>query len=88
MSNDANFRPVLPFIIDGPGYSDRDRQMFVAGVELCQVYHLLDSGLGIDRPVHKENEDRLRVLCSRQGRVCRLDPIDETWMQLIVEPQP
>jgi hypothetical protein len=80
---DEGFGLVMPFVIDGESYSDRDRAMFVAGYEFCQLHVFLD---GISKPVHAENEDRIRVLCGRLKRACSISRIDETWSQLEVEP--
>jgi hypothetical protein len=51
---DEGFGLVMPFVIDGDGYSDRDRAMFVAGYEFCQLHVFLEENLedGISRPVH------------------------------------
>lgn len=37
-SNSAEFQPVMSFWIDTDGYSDRDRMMFVCGVEFQMIY--------------------------------------------------
>jgi hypothetical protein len=77
---------VMPFVIDGDGYTDRDRQMFVAGYEFCQLHEFLEAnpGVGLHKPVHRENEDRIRVLCRRLGRKCSLMPVDDTWSSMTV----
>ena len=81
------FQLSIPFIIDGEGYTDRDRAMFVAGYEFCQIRSLLHDMPegGINRPIHSENVDRVRVLCGRFGRRCEIEAVDETWSQLTVE---
>lgn len=45
---------VTPFWIDTEGYSDRDRLMFVAGVEFQMIREELE--VGGARPIHRENE--------------------------------
>lgn len=79
---------VMPFVIDGDGYSDRDRALFVAGYEFCQLHVFLEENPqeGLDKPIHCENEDRVRVLCGRLGRTHAISPIDETWCRLVVGP--
>lgn len=81
------FYPVIPFVIDGDGYSDRDRAMFVAGYEFCQVATMLADHPGepISRPIHSENEDRIRVLCNREKRTVRFEKINECWSHLEIE---
>jgi hypothetical protein len=85
---EEGFGLVMPFVIDGEGYSDRDRAMFVAGYEFCQLHVFLEENPedGISKPVHAENEDRIRVLCGRLERACSVSRIDGTWSQLEVEP--
>lgn len=75
---------VCPFWIDTDAYSDRDREMFVAGVEFQMVYALLTDGWRGSRPVHRENESRLRMLCGRLKVPCEITPHTgydgcETW---------
>ncbi len=84
---DGEFGLAMPFLTDGDAYTDRERLMFTTGYEFCQLHVLLEENPGpeISRPVHRENEDRIRVLCGRLGRRYQLEPIDETWCQLDVE---
>lgn len=85
-------RQEFPFLIDGKGYTDRDREMFVAGWEFCQVHSLLHvrSEKAFPRPVHSENEFRLRNLVSKYCRTYTFTPVkdDATWMMLEVGPIP
>lgn len=84
--DNAGFALFTPFVIDGEGYSVRDRQMFIAGYEFALVEVLLESGDAIVRPIHNENTDRLRVLCGRARRRCEIERIDDTWSELSIEP--
>lgn len=88
MSESEGYGMVMPFVIDGEGYSDRDRAMFVLGYEFCQLHVFLEEnpGEGISKPVHLENEDRIRVLCGRLERAHWFSRMDRTWSQLEISP--
>jgi len=83
------FQVAVPFVIDGEAYTDRDRAMFVAGYEFCQIRIFLEDRQDdpICRPIHSENTDRLRVLCNRFQRQCTIRRLDNVWSQLDVEPK-
>jgi hypothetical protein len=87
-TTEGGFQLFIPFVIDGDAYSDRDRAMFVAGYEFCQIRTFLEVNPGepLAKPVHPENADRLRVLCGRFGRICEIEPIDGTWSWLDIAP--
>ena len=80
-----------PYWIDTDGYTGRDRLMFVCGVEFEMVLALLRAGEPIDRPIRRENESRIRMLCARHKKPCTIttgcDPENpsETWSRLEVE---
>lgn len=86
VTEDRTPQLVLPMLIDGEAYSDRDRQMFVAGFEYHQIADYLERypGLPLRRPVHSENEDRIRLLCSRMRRRLSLTRLCRTWLELEV----
>ena len=66
MSSEAEYGMVQPFWIDTDAYTDRDRQMFVCGVEFEMVHQLLEAGVfDHQRKIPTENESRLRMLCGR-----------------------
>lgn len=86
---DGDYRLELSFYTDTEAYSDRDRLMFTAGFEFCLVVSLVESGWRGTRPVHRENESRLRMALGRLGRDVTLRPHDgyagcETWSDLTV----
>lgn len=56
---------LMPFWIDTEAYSDRDRLMFVAGVEFEMVSRLLEEGWTGTRPIHRENESRVRMMAAK-----------------------
>jgi hypothetical protein len=91
-TDEGSYLLQTPFWVDTDGYTDRDRLMFTCGVEFEMVFRQLKTGDAIDRPIHRENESRCRMLCGRFKRKCTItpwvDPIDPagTWSFLVVEP--
>lgn len=75
------FGLVTPFWIDTDAYTDRDRQMFVCGVEFEMVRQLLEAGCWQhQRTIHTENESRIRMLCGRYPVMVAIDRSDvEGW---------
>lgn len=88
--NDESWDLVTPFWIDTDGYTDRDREMFCAGVEFQMICRLLDDGWEGTRPMRRENESRVRMLCAKRGVVCQIEQHGgcETWSQLTVGVKP
>lgn len=89
---ESDFGLLMPFWIDTDGYTDRDRAMFVAGAEFEQLYTLLRDSKSCQRPIHRENESRVRLMCGRLGLPCKLTPHTgyigcETWTDLEVLPR-
>lgn len=84
--------PEFLFLIDGKGYTDRDRELFVAGYEFAQNQAFLMTGseTAWPRVVHKENEFRLRNLVSKFGRTYKFSESDlgPGWITLHVGPVP
>jgi hypothetical protein len=84
--SEDGFKLVLPFWIDTDAYSDRDRSMFTAGFEFAQVVvHMEENDGPMERPIHPENESRIRMAAGRLGRTCRIEPLAEGWKQLQIE---
>jgi hypothetical protein len=80
----------LPFWIDTDAYTDRDREMFVSGFEFNMIYQSLQDGWHGTRPIHRENESRIRMLCGRLKIPCEITPHAgydgcETWSELTVK---
>jgi hypothetical protein len=76
--DDDKYGIICPFWIDTDAYTDRDRDMFVAGVEFQMVLEAIRNHDGpTARPIHKENESRIRMACGRFGRVCAIAPCPE-----------
>lgn len=78
---------MLPFWIDIDAYTDRDRLMFVCGFEFQQVYTAALKDGRVERPVHRENESRIRMMCGKFGWQCEIVPHEgyegcETWSDL------
>ncbi len=87
--NDDAWGLVLPFWIDTDGYSDRDRNMFVCGFEFCMIADDLKDGWSGCRPIHRENESRVRLLCAHVGVACEIRQHTgydgcETWSDLLI----
>lgn len=68
----------MPFWVDTDGYSDRDRLMFVCGVEFEMVYRAIKNGWRGCRetPIQSENESRIRLMCGRLGLKCECLPCE------------
>lgn len=80
----------MPFWIDTDGYTDRDREMFVCGVEFQMIYREAMAGTFIDRPIHRENESRVRMMLGKLRIGCTITPHEgyegcETWSDLVCE---
>lgn len=72
----SDYQCVMPFFIDTDGYSDRDRLMFVCGVEFEMLYQKIRGGARgkFDVPIHTENESRVRMMCGKLGLVAVIEP--------------
>lgn len=82
----------MPFWIDTEAYSDRDRMMFVCGVEFEMIRNRIrNEERGVTIPIHRENESRIRMMCARLGVPCEISQHDvyegcETWSDLSLWP--
>lgn len=77
--NEAEFSPVMPFFIDTESYSDRDREMFVCGVEFQMVYQTVTDKRDWCQCIHTENESRIRMMCGKLGLPVKMDRHCDTW---------
>lgn len=76
----AEYGLVMPFYIDTDGYTDRDREMFVCGVEWQMVYEQMKAGEPFTRTIHTENESRIRMMAGRMGYLVNITPTEyEGW---------
>lgn len=71
----------MSFWIDTDGYTDRDREMFVCGVEFQMVYAAIETGRGWHQAIHTENESRVRMMCAKLKVPCTLERINDEWTQ-------
>lgn len=71
-NHESDFDLVMPFWIDTDAYSDRDRMMFVCGVEFEMLRQQLLSGRLVSRTIHQENESRARMMAAKLGRRCEV----------------
>ena len=79
---------VMSFWIDTDGYSDREREMFVAGVEFQMVYESIKNGNGWAQPIREENAPRVRMMLNKLGiGHYKLTPLDHGWVDLLVPHQ-
>jgi hypothetical protein len=71
----AEYKCVMPFWIDTEAYSDRDREMFVCGVEFEMLrVELLNIHRTVTRTIHVENESRTRMMACKLGRKAVVEP--------------
>lgn len=70
---------LMAFWIDTEGYTDRDREMFVCGVEYAMIYAVLCDGREWNQCIHTENESRVRMMCAKMGVRCEMSRSCETW---------
>ncbi len=68
-----------PFWIDTDSYTDRDREMFVCGVEFQMIYETIRDKRDWAQPIHTENESRVRMLCGKLGVPVKMERHCETW---------
>ena len=75
-----------PFWIDTDGYTDRDREMFVCGVEFEMIVQQINKGKSFTRTIHTENASRVRLLCGKANRQCDIRESEvEGWSFLEVQ---
>jgi hypothetical protein len=87
----ADFKLFKPFGIDhGELDGLTPQQCFVLGYELAEIESLLKQGAGFQKPVHADNQERIRRFCEYAERPYRLAWMDgdpsESWMLLAVPP--
>ncbi len=83
----TEYSMVMPFWIDTDAYTDRDRAMFVAGVEFEMLYRELKSGEPVSRTIHTENESRARMMAAKLGRQVKIEASGyEGWSFLEAAP--
>jgi len=86
------FEMVMPFWIDTDAYSQRDREMFTAGVEFEQVRQHFSNPSFTGTTILRENESRIRMMAGHLGRAVKISPCepehdpDGTWSYLEVAP--
>lgn len=78
-SNEAEFAPIMPFWVDTDGYTDRDREMFVCGVEFQTVYETIKDKRDWCQCIHTENESRVRMMCAKLGVPVKMERHCDTW---------
>jgi hypothetical protein len=81
----VDYELVEPFDIDN-GELDglTPPNVFCLGVEWAMVSDQLKLADSFTRPIHVANASRIKRMCIRRGRRCRIDPADAEWMMLVV----
>lgn len=79
MTDRAEYEPLMSFWIDTDAYSDRDREMFVCGVEFQMIYAAIESARGWCQCIHTENESRVRMMCAKLGVPVKMSRVCDTW---------
>ena len=79
----------MPFWIDTEAYSDRDRKMFVCGVEFAMLMReLQQSPETVLRTIHTENESRARMMAHKLGRKAAIDRTPVEGWSYFTSPAP
>ncbi len=86
----ASFGLIKPFDIDhGELDGLRQQDCFVLGYELAQIDQLLKQPESINKPVHADNNNRIKKACVESGRQYSLTWMSgdssESWMHLQVD---
>ncbi len=90
MSDEHEFSLIMPFWIDTDAYTARDRDMFVAGYEFCQLYEQMKSSEEFSATIHRENESRVRMIAGKMQRKISIEPCslehdpEGTWSYLTI----
>jgi hypothetical protein len=78
-SEEAEYGMVMSLWIDTDGYSDRDREMFVCGVEFQMIYATIKDKRDWCQCIHAENESRVRMMCAKLGVPVKMERSCDTW---------
>jgi hypothetical protein len=65
---DGHYSLKYPCWVDTDGYTDRDRQMFICGIEYYMLALELEGPGEVKRYIHAENASRVRLLAGKIGR--------------------
>ena len=70
----GEYEILMPFWIDTEAYSDRDKEMFVCGVEFEMLRQELTKPKTVLRTIHIENSSRARMMAHKLGRQAVVEP--------------
>lgn len=73
---------LVSFFIDTPGYTDRDREMFVCGAEYAMIHRSIQKDGKFVGLIHNENSSRLRMLAKVMNARLDVKRIDDTWSEV------
>ena len=86
MSDEPEYHIEMPYWIDGPAYSDRDRDMFVNGAEFQMIYEIVKRQKWWEGNIHKDNESRIKMMCGKLNLKCEITSIDgyDEWSYCLI----
>lgn len=63
-----------------------DDENFTLGFECGKLYSEMEQGKKIEyQLIHSENAEQIKLICSRFGYSCNLEPVNEDWFNLFAE---
>ena len=71
---DGHYSLKVPCWVDTDGYTDRDREMFICGIEYYMLAQELEGDGEVKRYIHAENASRSRLLAGKLGRQVTIEP--------------
>jgi hypothetical protein len=82
------YKLMEPFDIDnGELEGLRPQEVFCLGYEWRQIQDMLDTGDGISHTIHTPNANRIKRMCIRRARQCKVEDSGvEGWSFLEVAP--
>lgn len=85
MTHNNKPEPYSSFFVDYNDYTERDRLMFVCGIEYETIYRTLRADKPVvGYPVHRENIPRIIRLCESLGKKYNFKQADRDWSHLTV----
>lgn len=67
-------------LLNGEAYTNRDKDMFLAGMEYSKIEHYLESDKDtLSMQIFNENVDRITVLCNKFQRKIELFKTDDIY---------
>jgi hypothetical protein len=76
----SEYEPLLKFDRPGPCHD------FTMGVEVGRLWEHLKDPDGFEQMIHAENVEMVMRMREATGRDMRIEDVDETYCELVVEP--